>query len=60
MQGPHILYVNNSVYPYKALKYFCIHHGDQSFFFKFEMNGIMHKWANPHFEDFEKKKRFNM
>ena len=24
------------------------------------MNGIMHKWANPHFDDLEKKSRSNM
>ena len=25
-----------------------------------KLNGIMHKWANPHFDDFEKKSRSNM
>ena len=24
------------------------------------MDGIMHKWANPHFNDFEKKSRSNI
>ena len=24
------------------------------------MDGIMHKWANPHFDNFEKKSRYNM
>ena len=24
------------------------------------MDGIMHKWANPHLDDFEKKSRCNM
>ena len=24
------------------------------------MDGIMHKWANPHFDDFENKSRSNM
>ena len=24
------------------------------------MDGIMHKWADPHFDDFEKKSRCNM
>ena len=24
------------------------------------MDGIKHKWANPHFDDFEKKSRCNM
>ena len=25
-----------------------------------KLDGIMHKWANPHFDDFEKKSRCNM
>ena len=24
------------------------------------LDGIMHKWSNPHFDDFEKKSRCNM
>ena len=25
-----------------------------------QMDGIMHKWSNPHFDNFEKKSRCNM
>ena len=28
--------------------------------FEDKIDGIMHKWANPHFDDFEKKSRSNM
>ena len=27
---------------------------------QYYLDGIMHKWANPHFDDFEKKSRCNM